>query len=63
MVYYFSHCMSLHVCPGELLFWITVSPIWERNCPFGFLLLNFGCGVVALSVSFFPLVPLTEGVR
>ena len=51
MVYYFCHGMSLHVCPVEIFIW----PIfWERNCPFGFLLVVFDCGANALSASFFP---------
>ena len=55
MVYYFCHCMSLHVCSGEFLFWIAFWLIvWERNCPFGFLVVVFKCSAVALSVSFFP---------
>ena len=38
--YYFCHCMSLHVCPGESLFWIF-WPIFGKNSPFGFLLVVF----------------------
>ena len=48
--------MSLHICPGDILFWIAIWPIFgERNCPFGFLLkVFFYCGAVALSNPSFP---------
>ena len=26
VVYYISHCISLHVCLGKILFWIAVWP-------------------------------------
>ena len=35
----------------------------ERNFPFGFLLVVFDCGAVALSAYIFPWVSWTEGVR
>ena len=42
MVYYFCHCMSLHLCPGEsFILDSRLANILERNCPFGFLLLVF----------------------
>ena len=48
MVYYFCHCMSLHVCPGEsLVLDSRLANFWERNCPSGFLLIGFDCGAVA----------------
>ena len=38
MVYYFRHCMSLHVCPGDIFILDSrLANFWERNCPFGFL--------------------------
>ena len=40
--YYFCHCMSLHVCPGEMFILDSrLVSIWETNCPFGFLLVVF----------------------
>ena len=42
MVYYFCHCMSLHVCPGEIFILDSrFVNFWERNCPFGILLVVF----------------------
>ena len=42
MVYYFCHCMSVHECPGESFNLDSpVWPIFERNCPSGFLLVVF----------------------
>ena len=44
MVYYFCHCMSLHVCLGDFLFLflIAVWPlVWDRNGPFGILFVVF----------------------
>ena len=43
LVYYFWHCMSLHVCPGNFFFILDsrLAIFWERNCPFGFLLVVF----------------------
>ena len=39
MVYYFCHCMSLLVCPGEIFILDSrLANFWERKCPFGFLL-------------------------
>ena len=55
MVYYFCHCMCLHACLGEIFILDSslANFFCERNCPFGFLLEVFYCGVVALSLSFF----------
>ena len=36
-----------------LVFFILAN-FWKRNGPFGFLLVEFDCGAVALSASFFP---------
>ena len=40
MVYYFCHCVSLHVCPSDFfilaLFLFFFFFFLERNCPFGF---------------------------
>ena len=34
--------MSLHVCPGEIFVLDSrLANLWERNCPFGFLLVVF----------------------
>ena len=51
MVYYFCHCMSLHVCLADYLFFffffsflflIAVWPfVWDRNGPFGILFVVF----------------------
>ena len=39
MVYYFCHCMSLHVCPDENFSMDSrLANFWERIFPFGFLL-------------------------
>ena len=55
MVYYFCHFISLHVHPCEIFILDShLANFWERNCPFGFLLVVFDCGPIALSVSFFP---------
>ena len=55
MVYYFCHCISSHVCLGEMFILDScLANSWERNCPFGFCLYCFDCGTVALSASFFP---------
>ena len=41
-VYCFCHCMSLHVYPGEIFILDShLANFWERNCPFGFLLVVF----------------------
>ena len=54
MVNFFCHRMSLRVCPGENLFLKTFWPFFEeKNCLFGFLVVMFYCGAVALSASFF----------
>ena len=38
-IYYFCHCMSLHVCPGKSFILDSHSANFlERKCPFGFLL-------------------------
>ena len=60
MVYYFCHCMSLHVCPGEIFILDSrLASFGERNCPFGSLIIPFDCGAVAFCASFF----WTKGVR
>ena len=42
LFYYFCICMSLHVCPGEILILDSrLANFGERNCPFGFLLVVF----------------------
>ena len=43
MVYYFCHCMCLHVCSGDFFFILDsrFANFWERNCSFGFLLIVF----------------------
>ena len=42
MVDYFCHCMSLHVCAGKILILDSrLAYVWERNCPFGSLLVVF----------------------
>ena len=42
MVLYFCHCMSLDVCPGEsFILDSRLSYFGERNCHFGFLLVEF----------------------
>ena len=43
MVYYFCHCMSLHICPVEIFILECRLAIFflERVCPFGFLLVVF----------------------
>ena len=47
--------MSLYVCPGETFIMNSrFSNFWERNCPFGFLLVVFDCVAVALNASLFP---------
>ena len=48
--------MSLqHVRHGEIFILDSrLANSRERNCPFGFLLVVFDCGAVALSDSFFP---------
>ena len=39
VVFYFCHCLSLHGCPGEIFTLDSrLAYFWERNCPFGFLL-------------------------
>ena len=39
MACYFCHCMSLHVCPGEMFTLDSrLAFFWERNCPSGSLL-------------------------
>ena len=64
VVYYFCHCMSLHVCPGDFfLFWIAVWPVvWERNCPFGFLLEVFWLWCLCFKCVIFSLCCLRRGV-
>ena len=38
----YEKSMSLHVCPGEFYILDSRSAnCWERNCPFGFLLVVF----------------------
>ena len=52
MVYYFCHCISLHVCPGDFFFYILDSRFadcWKET-----VFLAFHFGAVVLSVSFFP---------
>ena len=42
VVYYFCHYMYLHVCPSEMLILDSrLASFWERNWPFGFLLVVF----------------------
>ena len=42
MVYYFSHCVSSHVCPGESFILESLWPFFgERNRLFDFLLVEF----------------------
>ena len=38
MVYYFCHCTSLHVCPGQFLFWIAVWSILGKETVLSFRL-------------------------
>ena len=39
VVFYFCHCVSLHVCPGGIFILDSrLANLWERNCPFDFLL-------------------------
>ena len=39
--YYFCHCMSLYVSPGKFFLDSGLTNFWERDCPFGFLLVVF----------------------
>ena len=43
MVYYFCQGMYLHVCSGDFMFTLDSRSAnsWERNYPFGFLLVLF----------------------
>ena len=42
MVYYFCHCMSSHVCPGEMFILDSRLAIFgEGKCPFDSLLVVF----------------------
>ena len=43
MVYYFCHCVSLHVCPGENVYFGELFGhfLGGENWPFGFLLVVF----------------------
>ena len=42
---YFCYSSSLNVCIAYIfLFWIAIRPLWESNCPFGFLLVMFPLG-------------------
>ena len=42
VVYYFCHCKSLHVCPGEIFILDNrLAIFFKRNCPFGFLFVVF----------------------
>ena len=65
MVYYFCHCMYLHVCPGEMFildsrlanFWRKQLSLWLSACS---VLIVVPLVLVRPS---FPLVYWTEGVR
>ena len=45
VVYYFYHCMCLHVCPGELLFWIAVWPNLGKKLSFWL----FACSLLTVA--------------
>ena len=54
MVYFFCHCMSLHVLVN-VLFWKALWPIFGKvTVLLAFCLWCFDCDAVALSASFFP---------
>ena len=55
MVYYSRHCMSLHVCLGEIFTLDSRLAIFgEETVLLAFCLWCFDCGAVTLSASFFP---------
>ena len=55
MVYYFCNCMSLHVSDHDILFRITVWPVFGKEAALlAFWLWCFDFVAVALSLSFFP---------
>ena len=44
-MFYFCYSLCLNVCVAYIfLFWIAIWPLWESNCPFGFLLVMFPLG-------------------
>ena len=63
MVYYFRHCMSLHVCPGDFFIILDsrLASCLDRNYPFGFLLVEWIVMPFLKVRPSFPLVSRTEG--
>ena len=67
MVYYFCHCMSLHVCSGDFFFYFCYSQFtnyFGKKLSFWLSACSILIVVPLLLVrSSFPLVSWTEGVR